>query len=276
MAEIPNIKLNTGYDMPVLGFGTWQLKGEQCKESVRQALELGYNHIDTAEMYGNEEYVGEAIKGIDRSSLFITSKVWPQNLSYDGVKKAFENSVSKLGTDYLDLYLIHWPSKEADYDSVLKSFKELIDEGKIKSFGVSNFTTRLLDDITERAEKAGIKISVNQVEFHPMLYQKKLLDYCKEKGITVTAYSPLGRGSVFGNDALSEIARNHDMNEGQVSLAWLRQRGLIAIPKASSREHIKGNLESLNLELSDDELKKIDELGKDERIVDPGFVDFDD
>jgi len=276
MTEIPVKKLNSGYEMPVLGFGTWQLKGEQCREAVKAALEAGYNHIDTAEMYGNEDFIGEAIKGSERSSLFITSKVWHDNISYDGVKKAFNATISKLGSDYLDLYLIHWPNAAADYEGALKAFKELLDEGRIKSFGVSNFTVELLEHVQGLAQNAGIKISVNQVEFHPGLYQEKLLKYCNKAGIAIIAYSPLARGSVFDNSLISAIAGAHSASEGQVALAWLRQKGIIAIPKASGREHIESNLDSLNLSLTDEEIEKLDSLGGGARLVDPGFVDFND
>ena len=177
------IELTDGNKIPQLGLGTWKLTGTECTNIVKKALEIGYRHIDTAEMYGNEEEIGEAIKEseVSRKDLFITSKIWPERgLDYEGVITSSNNSLEKLKTEYLDLYLLHWPQQHLDYEEIFRALRDLKKEGKIKSIGVSNFTVNHLKDIFSLTEKLGLEIIVNQVEFHPLLYQKELLDFCNQ------------------------------------------------------------------------------------------------
>lgn len=270
--EIPELKMNNGLGIPLIGLGTWKLKRKKCIEVVRKALELGYNHIDTAEVYENEKEIGEVISNFDRKKLFITSKVFPP-LSYNKIIESCENSLLKLKTDYLDLYLIHWPRKKDNLEYI-KAFKKLIEDGKIKTFGVSNFTINHLKDIIKVAEEIKLKISVNQVEFHPLLYQKDLLKFCMDNNIVVTAYSPLARGKVYKNKILKKIGEKYNKTAGQISLRWLLQKNLVVIPKASSEEHLKENLDIFNFFIEKEDEIKIDNLNVNKRFVNPYFSEF--
>ena len=271
--KIPTHKLSNGMSIPMIGIGTWELTGNQCTESIKIALALGYRHIDTAEMYTNEEQIGKAIAGFPRDQLFITSKVWPGNASYAGMMKACDKSLEKLGTNYLDLYLLHWPKKELDLKEAFRGFADLIKQGKIRAMGVSNFTITQLKDAIALAGEAGIQIVTNQVEFHPMLHQKELLDFCKANKIAVTAYSPLARGMVLKNNVITNVAAKYSKTAAQVSLAWLVQKDIIVIPKASSESHMAQNLELPHLEQAD--MKRIDEITDRQRMVNPAWAVWD-
>ncbi len=269
--KIPSLKLRSGNQIPQLGLGTWMLTGDQCVKSVKKAIELGYNHIDTAQVYGNHKEVGKAISGTDRSELFITSKIWRSDLRYDDVFKACDRALKELGTEYLDLYLIHWPDKDIAMSETLSAMEELQNNGKIISTGVSNFTVLHLQE----ALSTGMKISVNQVEFHPLLYQKELLDFCKRKGILLTAYCPLARGNLLKNKTLSSIGKIYGKTSAQVSLCWLVQKGIVVIPKASSEKHVLENMEIFDWELSEEDEKTIDNIDVFKRVVDPPFSEFE-
>jgi len=258
--------------MPMLGLGTWENEDpDQCAESVRTALEMGYRHIDTAQAYGNEDAVGEGIAAadVDRSDIFLATKVWISNLDYEDVLETTQESLDKLGTDYLDLLYVHWPSRTYEPDATLEAFDELYDEGTIRNIGVSNFEPRHIDEAREHLDAP---IFANQVETHPMLQQTELRDYADEHDIEIVAYSPLARGDVFEMDVLSEIAEKHGVSEAQVSLAWLRANDVTAIPKATSEAHIRDNWESLSLELDDEDLERIANVDRTRRKVDPGFA----
>lgn len=271
-----DITLKNGLTMPQLGLGTWQLQAEECKKVVLQALAAGYTHIDTAQMYANEDQVGAAISqiGTPRKDLFITSKVWRSNLAKDDVRKACVSSLQKLGIDYLDLYLIHWPNKDIPIRQTLEGFKGLVDDGLVKSVGVSNFTIAHLKEALPIADELGLPLVVNQVEFHPSLYQRDLLDFCSQHDIVLTAYSPLGRGEDVDNAIVRDIAKQHDCSPAQVVLRWSLQKGCVVIPKASSKQHLEENLD-LDFLLSDEQMSLIDGLDKGNRVVDPDFAEFD-
>jgi 2,5-diketo-D-gluconate reductase B len=263
-------------EIPSLGFGTWELTGETCVNAVKTALATGYRHIDTAEIYQNEEEVGTAIKesGIPREDIFLTSKVWQSELTAERVIKACELSLKRLQTNYIDLYLIHWPDKYLNMEEILKAFKHLKDQGKIKNFGVSNFTINHIKDTQEITNQIDLPIYVNQVEFHPLFYQKELLEFCNQNNIKLTAYSPLGQGDVFKNPTLIEVGNKHNKNAGQIALKWLIQKGMIVIPRSSKESHIKNNFE-LDFQLSKEDINAIDSIKIHERLVDPGFAEFD-
>jgi 2,5-diketo-D-gluconate reductase B len=257
--------------MPMLGLGTWQNDDhDQCAESVRTALETGYRHVDTAQAYGNEAAVGEGIAAadVDREEVFLATKVWIDSLGYDDVLRTTEESLNRLGVDHVELLYVHWPARAYDPESTLKALLKLRNEGKIERIGVSNFEPAHLDRATE---VLGEQPFANQVEMHPLLQQRELQRYCDDNGIEFVAYSPLARGDVFDVPELTDIAENHGVSEAQVSLAWLRQKGITTIPKATSADHVRDNWASLDLELTEEEVATIDRIERTERKVDPNF-----
>lgn len=265
---MPKIKLNNGVEIPHLGLGTWQLKGQTCVDAVKIALEIGYTHIDTAQVYGNHKQIAEGIKGHDRKKLFITSKVPPQNLGYANVIKTVNKILDDLNTDYLDLCLIHWPNPFLSLKKTLPAFEKLYNEKKIMAFGISNFNTK---KTKEALELSKIPIVTNQVEFHPLLHQKKLLEFCAENNIVITAYSPIARGHVFKNKTLLKIAKKYNKNPAQISIRWLLDKGIVVIPKASSREHLLENMGVFDFKLKKEDSKEIDNLKEQKRLVPLGF-----
>ncbi|WP_179349804.1 aldo/keto reductase [Winogradskyella pacifica] len=261
-----NIILNNGNTMPIVGFGTFKAKEQEGIESVKHALLNGYRLIDTAAAYNNEEAVGKGIKasGVPREEILVTTKLWRDNLGYDMAKEEFEKSLKKLGLDYIDLYLIHWPANAKNYDNWQKAnadawraMEELQAEGKIKSIGVSNFFEEHLEALFKTAK---VKPAVNQIEFHPGYWQRDLVDYCKKQNITVESWSPLARGKVFENERLKEIAKTHYTSVAKVCLRWIIQHDVIVIPKSTTKERIEENINLFDFELSYDEMNQIDEL----------------
>lgn len=256
--------------IPALGFGTWQLSGKDCVRAIGQALETGYRHIDTAQIYENEADVGAALNasGIERSNIFLTTKVWTDNLK-DGVfQKSVDESLKKLKTDYVDLLLIHWPVTAISFAEQLNALMQMQEEGKAKLIGVSNFTVA---QMREAVEVIGAPIVNNQVEYHPFLSQKPVLDYTRSHDMFLTAYSPLARGKVGEDPLLNDIAKKHGKTVGQVTLRWLLQHGdVAAIPKAASEAHIKGNFEIFDFVLSHEEMLQISALARpDGRLISP-------
>ncbi|WP_435335239.1 aldo/keto reductase [Haloarchaeobius sp. TZWWS8] len=258
--------------MPVLGLGTWQNDDpEQCAESVATALEMGYRHIDTAQVYENEEAVGQGIEqaDVDRDDIFLATKVWIDKLGHDDVLESTRESLDRLGVDYVDLLYVHWPSGEYDAEETLPAFEELYDEGTIEHIGVSNFEPEHLD---EAREVLDAPVFANQVECHPLLPQDELREYGEEHDVQIVGYSPLARGEVFDLPEIQEVADEHDASPAQVALAWLREKGVTAIPKATGEEHIRDNWESLQVDLDDEDVETIDSIGETERQVDPDFA----
>ncbi|WP_255167557.1 aldo/keto reductase [Natrononativus amylolyticus] len=261
----------TANGMPMLGLGTWQnTDSEQCVESVATAIETGYRHVDTAQAYDNERAVGEGIAAadVDRDELFLATKVWKSNLAYDDVLETARDSLDRLGVDYVDLLYVHWPADAYDPEETLAAFDELYDEGLIRNVGVSNFEPEELEVAAGTLEAP---IFANQIELHPMLSQDHIREACDNYDVEVVAYSPLARGAVFDRPEIQEIARKHDVSEVQVSLAWLREKGVTAIPKATGREHIEDNWKSLALELDREDLNTLDGIDATNRVVDPAF-----
>jgi diketogulonate reductase-like aldo/keto reductase len=258
--------------MPMLGMGTWENDDhDQCAESVETALEMGYRHIDTAQAYRNEEAVGEGIAAadVDREDIFLATKVWISKLSHEDVLRSTENSLDKLGVDYVDLLYVHWPADQYDPDGTLSAFDELYDEGLTRNVGVSNFEPEHIDRASQELDAP---VFANQVEMHPFLQQEELRAYAADNDIELVAYSPLARGDVMDDPTLGEIAEKHGVSEAQVSLAWLREKGVTAIPKATGEAHIQDNFESLALELDDEDVAAIDDLDRGERQVHPDFA----
>jgi len=261
-----------GISLPRLGLGTFRLEGDACRAAVESALGLGYRHIDTAEMYGNEEAIGAALAaaGLPRADLHVTTKVWHENLAPDAIRRSFDASLKKLRLDHVDLYLVHWPSKNMNLPAIFETLMKLKGEGRARAIGVANFTVALLKTVVEEIEAP---IACNQVEYHVMLDQTPLRKYLAAKSIPLVAYCPLAQGKVASDPTLAAIGRKHGASAAQVALKWLLdQDGVAAIPKASRAESQKANLDALNVGLDDEDIKAIAGLPKDRRCVNPGFA----
>ncbi|MGG1687748.1 aldo/keto reductase [Pseudalkalibacillus sp. NRS-1564] len=266
--------LHNGIKMPTLGLGVWKMENnEEVKNAVNAAIDAGYKAIDTAAAYKNEEGVGAAIKqnGIPREELFITSKVWNDDQGYESTIKAFEETISKLGIETIDLYLIHWPV-EGKYKETWRAMEKLYKDGRIRAIGVSNFHPNHLEDLMKDAE---IKPMVNQVEFHPLLNQQELRDYCKQHAIQMEAWSPLAQGKLLDHEVVKGIAEQHGKSTAQVIIRWDLEHEVVTIPKSSNPERIKQNFDVFDFELTTDNIRALDELNQNERMgPDPDNFDF--
>jgi 2,5-diketo-D-gluconate reductase B len=261
-----------GIGLPRLGLGTFRMQGDTCRAAVESALALGYRHIDTAEMYGNEEAIGAAIasSGVKRRDLHVTTKVWNENLAPDAIRRAFDASLKKLRLDRIDLYLVHWPAKNMKLPAMFETLLKLKAEGRTRAIGVANFNIALLKTVVEEIKAP---IACNQVEYHVMLDQTPLRKYLASKSIPLVAYCPLAQGKVASDETLMAIGRKHGASAAQVALKWLLdQDGVAAIPKASRAESQKANLDALNVGLDDEDMKAIAGLPKNKRCVNPGFA----
>jgi diketogulonate reductase-like aldo/keto reductase len=258
------IPLNTGIDIPAIGFGTWQLdEGREVKSAVNAALKTGYRLIDTAKIYGNERGVGEAIRAGDvaRKDIFVTTKLWTNDMGYESALEAFSESIDKLGLEYVDLYLVHWPghSSKRRADS-WRALQEIKASGRVKSIGVSNYHIAHLEEIVQSSSELP---SVNQIEFHPFMYKEQagVLDFCKKHKIVVEAYSPLARGRQLSHPVISEIAKALAKNNAQVMLRWAIQHGTVPIPKSANPAHIRDNFNVFDFELSKSDMQRLDNIG---------------
>jgi len=267
-------KLKNGNEIPALGLGTSGLRGDQCTEVVKKALKLGYRHLDTADMYGNHQAIAKAINEADvkRDQLFITSKIQSEDLEAEQLKKTADRLLTELDIQYFDLLLIHWPSPEVPIEESLKAMKDLKEEGKAINIGVSNFTIPLLKEALEFYPDL---ITVNQVEFHPTLYQKDLLDFAFKNDIILTAYSPLAQGEVFDNSVLKSLGEKYDKTPAQLALRWLIEKNIVVIPKASSEAHLKNNLNIFDWNFPVDAAREMELLDQNNRLIDPGYPNFD-
>lgn len=270
--SIPTVSLQSGRQMPRLGLGTWRLTGSECTTVVRQALDLGYRHIDTADAYGNHAEVGAAIAGHDREALFITSKVPPSLLEHDDLFATCHRNLQELGTEYLDLYLIHWPNPELPMEPTFEALASLYEQGKVRSVGVSNFIASRLQTALDIS---AVPICTNQVEFHPLLYQARLLEFCNSHGVVVTAYSPLGRQKALEHPVVRQVAEQCGKTPAQVCLRWLLQKGLVVIPKASSETRLRENMDVFDWDLPPEVVQQIDELPDQQRLIRMELDEFD-
>lgn len=261
-----------GISLPRLGLGTYRMQGTVCRAAVETALSLGYRHIDTAEMYANEDAIGAALAAasVPRPDLHVTTKVWPENLAPDAIRRAFDTSLKKLRLDFVDLYLIHWPAAGMNLPAALETLMALKDEGRTRAIGVANFTVALLKQAIEEIQAP---IACNQIEYHVMLDQGKVMHYMAERAVPLVAYCPLAQGRAASDETLNAIARKHNASAAQVALKWLLdQKDVAAIPKAARKESQQANLDALKLQLDDEDRKTIAALPKDKRFVNPGFA----
>jgi len=266
---ISNIKetstLHNGVKIPQLGFGVFKVEnGSQTVQSVKKALEVGYRSIDTAAIYQNEEGVGQAIResGIPREDIFVTSKVWNTDQGYESTLAAFDASLKRLGLDYLDLYLIHWPGKDK-YVDTWRALETLYKEGKVRAIGVSNFHIHHLENLLKSSE---VKPVINQIELHPRLTQVEIREFCQKHDIQVEAWSPLGRGVLLDNPTIGEIAKKYGKTSAQVIIRWHLQHGIVVIPKSVTPARIEENAQVFDFELSVEEMNEIDGLHANERV----------
>ena len=253
------ITLSSGYPMPILGMGTWALRGNACKVAVKKAIELGYMHIDTAWMYGNQSEIGEALREIraDRDALFITSKIWHTHLKYNEVLAQFDECINQLQMDYVDLLLIHHPNESVPLRETLDAFNKIHDAGQAKSIGISNFSIAQTDEARQVSEAP---LTVNQVEYHVRSKKDELLAHCTKHHVVVTAHRPLAVGAIIAEQTLQAIGETHEKTAAQVALRWLLQKGIIAIPKSGSEAHLRENLDVFDWELTAEEMERINNI----------------
>lgn len=268
------VTLPNGTEMPMIGLGTWTLRGAEGERAVEKALDLGYRHIDTAEGYNNQPAIGRALAAspVPREELFITSKVSRENLRYDDVLAACDETLAELGTDYLDLYLIHWPNRHIPMRETFRALTELHQQGKVREIGVSNFTIAHVREARDVSETA---IAVNQVEYHPYLNQTELLEYCQQQGVALEAYSPLARGEVFQDPQLKDLAEKQGRSVSQIVLKWMFDKGIVLIPRSTSRRHLQANLDLFDWELDPAVREGIEGIEKERRLIDPPTSEFD-
>ena len=258
------LKLYNGIEIPEIGFGTWHIKDEKELEfSIKTAVENGYTHIDTASKYKNEELIGNTIEkyNIPRENLFITSKLWNEDKGYDNTIKAFQETLDRLKTDYLDLYLIHWPMTADNWEELnaetWRAFEDLYKMGKVKAIGVSNFMIQHMESLRKTAN---ILPMVDQIEFHPGMMQKEILEYCRNNNIVVEAWSPLGSGRMLDNEDLKRIADKYKKSVAQICVKWCVQNNVIPLPKSTHIERIKDNIDIYDFKISDEDMEYINNM----------------
>jgi diketogulonate reductase-like aldo/keto reductase len=265
-----NVTTTDGESIPSVGLGTWRLTESECRESVQTALELGYRHLDTAQEYDNERQVGDALRGsdVDRGDVFITTKLGAKSRGYDEVLRSTEESLAKLGTDHIDLLLIHWPNVLTPLRETLSAMNELVDAGKVTHIGVSNFDIDRLHRARTLSEHG---ILTNQVQYNPYWSQTELLDYCRIHDVLVTAYSPLAHGGVLDDPILRTVGEQYGKTPAQVAIRWLvQQPNVLTVPKATSREHLADNIDVFDFELTDGEMDRIRQPSKSRALS--GFI----
>lgn len=256
-------------DLPDIGLGTSGMKGDECVESVRTALESSYRHVDTAQMYDNEPAVGAGLRlaDVSRDDVILASKVHPDNLAYEDAKRTAQESLVRLGVDAVDMLYVHWPTSGYEAGETLRAMDELREEGVTEHVCVSNFTPELLDEARDLLDAP---IAAHQVECHPLLPQDELREYASRHGHTLVGYCPLGQGDIFDVPELQQVAEKHDTSEASVCLAWaIAQDALVPIPKSSSDEHIRANWDARSLELDEEDLSTLDGIEEERRLVDP-------
>ncbi len=267
-------RLHNGVEMPYFGLGVYLSKdGQEVINAIKWAVDAGYRHIDTASIYKNEEGVGIGVKeaSVAREELFVVSKVWNSDQGYESTLKAFDDSLKRLGMDYLDLYLIHWPV-EGKYKETWRALEKLYTEGRVRAIGVSNFLQHHLEDLMADAEVVPM---VNQMEFHPYLVQQELLDFCNKNTIQYEAWSPMMQGKIFGMDAFEALAKKYNKTIAQIVLRWDLQKGVVTIPKSTKKERIESNAAIFDFEITQEDMELLDAMDRQQRFgPDPDTFDF--
>lgn len=261
--------------IPARGFGTWRLRDDVCRTAVKAALDIGYRHIDTAAMYGNEAEVGDGIRnsGVARRDVFLTTKVWTDDIEEEALLRSARQSLARLKLDDVDLLLIHWPNRAIPLESSIRGLCRARREGLARSVGVANFPVALMKQAIDLASRDGERIVANQCEYHPWLDQTKLIEACKASNVVFTSYSPLGRGDLMVEPAIQDMARRLGRTASQVILRWHLQQGIAAIPRSSTPDHIAENFDIMNFELSGADMDKLASLRRPAgRLVDPDFA----
>ncbi|NGM69544.1 aldo/keto reductase [Natronolimnobius sp. AArcel1] len=271
---VPTKTLPSGDELPMIGFGTWELEGETVQKSVQAALETGYTHIDTAEGYMNEAEIGETLADadVDRDDLFLTSKVLAKNLHYDDVIASCRDSLEKLGTDYLDLYLIHWPNPAISVRETMHAMETLHEEGLVRNVGVSNFSAYQLSAAQHVSD---VPIAVNQIEFHPWFQRPDLVEYCEDTDTVLEAAAPLGRTEVFEDEVVQELADEYEKSPAQIVLRWAIERDVVVLPRSTTPEHIADNYALFDWELSSEDRQRLDERDRNEPVYDTPARDWE-
>ena len=269
MPPVPFLTLNNGVQIPQVGFGVFLIPEQETKAAVTTAIECGYRHIDTAKVYGNESAVGDAVAAsdLDRSEFFVTTKCWNSDQGFDSARRAFDASMDRLGLEYLDLYLIHWPVPSRDlYVDTWRAFQDIYAEGRVRAIGVSNFQPAHLSRLFDETE---IVPAINQIELHPWLQQSELRAFHREHGIVTEAWSPLATGGDFlANPVIGTIAKKHDISPAQVILRWHLDLGNVVIPKSVNRDRMASNLDLFHVNLDDEDAAQIADLNADHRVGD--------
>ena len=268
--SIPTRTLPSGDELPALGLGTYDLDDDETEASVRAALDAGYAHIDTAEGYHNEAVIGDVLAEYDRDEVFLTSKVLAQNLGYESLLRSCEASLDRLGTDYLDLYLIHWPNPAISLRESLQAMAQLHDRGLVRNVGVSNFSAYQLSCAHHIAE---VPIAVNQIEFHPWFQRPDLVDYCEESDTVIEAAAPLARTEVFEDEVVQELAESYDTHPTQIVLRWAIDRGVVPLPRSSTPEHVRANID-LDWSLDPADRRRLDDRDRDRPVYDTPARDW--
>ncbi|MDS0277857.1 aldo/keto reductase [Halomicroarcula sp. S1AR25-4] len=263
--SIPTTTLPSGDELPTVGVGTWNLDDDTVGDSVRAGLDAGYAHVDTAEGYHNEAAIGEALADYDREDVFLTSKVLPKHLDYESVVASCEASLERLGTDYLDLYLIHWPNPTISLRETLNAMATLHDQGKIRNVGVSNFSAYQLSAAHHVSD---VPIAVNQIEYHPWNTQDDVVQYCRETNTVVEAAAPLGRTEVFADETIRAIAESYDRSPAQVILKWAVENDVVPLPKSSSPDHVRANRDLFDWDLATEDHQRIDDIDHHQPVYD--------
>ncbi|WP_254273312.1 aldo/keto reductase [Haloarcula marina] len=261
----PTTALPSGDELPMVGVGTWNLDDETVGDSVRAGLDAGYGHVDTAEGYHNEAAIGDALADYEREDVFLTSKVLPKHLGYESVIASCEASLDRLGTDYLDLYLVHWPNPAISLRETLNAMATLVDRGMVRNVGVSNFSAYQLSAAHHISD---VPIAVNQIEYHPWNTQHDVVEYCRETNTVVEAAAPLGRTEVFEDPTIQAIADEYDRSPAQVILKWAVENDVVVLPKSTSPDHVRANADLFGWDLDPEDHQRIDDIGRHQPVYD--------